>query len=122
MAVQKATGGTVVTVHDMLDGISTSLKYTNYQLDTAGVGHEPHPWNWTASAGHFRSVMMKEAELATHLASAIDRWIKANPDEDPANLAAMRKASTDYKAASRSMTALGRKMRNIQSCLEVTDT
>ncbi|MEU1813043.1 hypothetical protein [Micromonospora aurantiaca (nom. illeg.)] len=104
----------------MLDGISTSLKYTNYQLDTAGTGHEPHPWNWTESAGHFRSVMTKEAELAEHVARAIDRWVKANPHGDAANLAAMRAASKDFKAAARSLINLGKKMRNVQSCLDVT--
>lgn len=122
MAIARDTSGRVVTVRDMLDGISTSLKYTNYQLDTAGIGHEPHPWNWTESAGHFRSVMTKEAELAEHIARTIDRWAKANPGTDPANLAAMRAASKDLKAAARSLVNLGKKMRNVQSCLDVTQS
>ncbi|NES28072.1 hypothetical protein GCE86_09030 [Micromonospora terminaliae] len=122
MAIARDTSGRVVTVRDMLDGISTSLKYTNYQLDTAGVGHEPHPWNWTECAGHFRSVVTKEAELAEHVARTIDRWVKANPNADAANLAAMRAASKDLKAAARSLINLGKKMRNVQSCLDVTQS
>jgi hypothetical protein len=89
-AVPKDSSGRVVQVHDGLNGISTSLKYVNYQLDTAGTGHEPHPWLWTASTGHLRSVLMKEAELVGHMATAIERWIKANPHADPPNIAAMR--------------------------------
>ncbi|MEU2615903.1 hypothetical protein ABZ570_30680 [Micromonospora sp. NPDC007271] len=104
------------------DGISTSLKHTNYQLDTAGAGHEPHPWNWTESAGHFRSVVTKEAELAEHIARTIDRWVKANAGIDAANLAAMRAASKDLKAAARSLVNLGNKLRNVQACLDVTQS
>lgn len=122
MAVAKDTSGRVVTVKDMLDGIGTSLKYTNYQLDTAGAGKEPHPWNWTESSGHFRNVLTKQAELAEHIAGNIERWVAANPQADPANLAAMRAAARDYRAAARSLINLGRKMRNAQGCLEVTST
>lgn len=121
-AVARDSSGRVVTVRDMLNGISTSLKYTTYQLDSAGAGHEPHPWNWTESSGHFRSVLMKEAQLAGQVALIIDRWVKDNPGEDAANLAAMRAAAKDYKAAARSLQNLGQRMRNIQACLEVTNS
>ncbi|MFG3690777.1 hypothetical protein [Micromonospora sp. NPDC047740] len=122
MAIARDTSGRVVTVRDMLDGISTSLKYTNYQLDTAGIGHEPHPWNWTESAGHFRSIVTKEAELAEHIARTIDRWVKANADTHPANLAAMHAASKDLKAAARSLVNLGKKMRDVQARLDATQS
>ncbi|MEU5726764.1 hypothetical protein ABZ783_33810 [Micromonospora sp. NPDC047738] len=122
MAIARDTSGRVVTVRDMLDGISTSLKYTNYQLDTAGIGHEPHPWNWTESAGHFRSVVTKEAELAEHIARTIDRWAKANADTHPANLATMHTASKDLKAAARTLVNLGKKMRNAQARLDATQS
>jgi hypothetical protein len=120
--VAKDNTGRVVTVRDTLDGIGSSLKYTNYQLDTAGAGKEPHPWNWTESAGHLRNVFTKEAELAEHVAGNIERWVKANRHEDAANLAAMRAAAKDLRAAARSLIGLGRKLRNAQSCLEVTNT
>jgi hypothetical protein len=122
VAVAKDTTGRVVTVRDMLDSIGVSLKYTNYQLDTTGAGKEPHPWCWTESSGHLRSVLAKEAELAEHIAGNIQRWIKTNPDTDGANLAAMRAAAKEYRAIARSPTNLGKKMRNAQSCLDVTNT
>ncbi|WP_433528158.1 hypothetical protein ACQPYA_17510 [Micromonospora sp. CA-263727] len=121
-SVPRDSGGRVAQVHDGLNGISTSLKYVNYQLDTAGPGHEPHPWLWTASTGHLRSVVTKEAELVGHLATAIERWIKANPDADPPNVAAMRQAVKHYRSIARSLLTCARNARNAQANLDVTNT
>ncbi|WP_018349057.1 hypothetical protein [Longispora albida] len=120
MAVPRDTTGRVVVVRDTLDGVNTSLKYTNYQLDTAGAGLPPHPFLWTESAGHLRSVLTKQAELAEHVARNIDRWIKNNVGADAADIAAMRAAAKDYKAIAKSLIGNARKARNVQACLEVT--
>ncbi|GIG62954.1 hypothetical protein Lfu02_73260 [Longispora fulva] len=120
MAVPKDTTGRVVVVRDMLEGIGTTLKYTNYQLDTAGVSLPPHPHNWTESAGILRSVLTKEAQLLEQVAGNIDRWIKTNPGVDAGDVAAMRTASKEYKAIARSLIGNSKKARTIQSHLEVT--
>jgi hypothetical protein len=116
------TTGRVVNVRDTLDGIGTSLKHATYQLAVAGAGNEPHPWCWTESSGLARAVLQKEAELLEQVAGSIERWIKANPRADAANLAAMKAAAKEYRAVARSLLGNARKMRNAQSCLEVTNT
>lgn len=120
--VAKDTSGRVVGVTDALGGLNVSLKHTNYHLSFAGNGKEPHPWCWTESAGHFRSVLQKEAELADLVAGNIERWVKANPEADPANLAAMKAAAKEYRAVAKSLLNNSRKLRQAASCLEVTNT
>jgi hypothetical protein len=111
-------GGTVATVRDALDGISTSLKHANYQLDTAGPGYEPRPAQWATSAGNFRAVCTGASELAGHLAGAIDRWITDHPEETGEHLAMMGTAAADLKETSRTLVALARQFGGIQAGLD----
>jgi hypothetical protein len=56
------------------------------------------------------------------LATAIERWIKANPHADPPDIAAMRQAVKLYKGIARSLTTCARNARNAQANLDVTKT
>lgn len=114
-------GGTVATVRDALDGISTSLKHANYQLDSAGPGYEPHPSQWASSAGNFRAVCTGAGELAGHLAGAIDRWITDHPEEAAGNLAVMRTAVTDLKETSRTLVSVARQFGGVRAGLDSTE-
>lgn len=120
MAPHRDHSGRVVTVHDALNGTATTLKHVNYILDTSGAGSEPHPWCWTASTGHMRSVYTKQADLCQHMARLITQWVDDHPHESAENLAAMRQAAKEYKSAARSLANLSRKMRQAQSCLDAT--
>ncbi|MEV0898202.1 hypothetical protein [Actinoplanes sp. NPDC049802] len=120
MSHTSSGGGTVATVRDAPDGISTTLKHANYQLDTAGPGYEPHPSQWATSAGHFRAVCTGASELAGHLAGAIDRWITDHPEEAADNLAVMGTAATDLKETSRTLVALARQFGGVRSGLDGT--
>jgi hypothetical protein len=114
-------GGTVATVRDALDGITTTLKHANYQLDSAGPGYEPHPSKWASSAGNFSAVCTGASELAGHLAGAIERWITDHPEEPTDDLAGMRTAVTDLKETSRTLVAVARRFGGIRAGLDSTE-
>ncbi|GAA2527764.1 hypothetical protein [Pilimelia columellifera] len=118
----KDKSGRVVGVTDAYNGMTTGLKHCNYHLSFAGSGSFPHPYNWTEVSGHFRSVLQKEAETADLLATNIEGWVKANPNHDAANLAAMKAAAKEYRAVAKSLLNNSRKLRRAGSCLEVTAT
>lgn len=110
--------GRVTAVHDALDGISTTLKYTVYQIESGGEGGEPSPERWKTSAGHFRSALTKEADLARVMAEQLKRWKRANPKADPADIAVADRAAKYFKSIEKSLLNSAKNAGHAKACLD----